>query len=220
MHNEDEKLAALADKLLGERGDLPPGENSASQSGIKIKANRGNINFGTQLNIGTQRESHDLVPAQRQALYDLGLKCVELGADSKEIWRRVFAELGVKQIDNITAEQFQQARGVLQTHLDQLLEEDDKRRLIGKILRTATEKDAKAELNNYCDITFGRTHLNNLKRADLQRVLEFIQGFQVKPVVVAPVQPERLELREFLMVYRLNAFWLFAFGFIVGKLWI
>lgn len=177
----------------------------------------GDIN--NYIHVGGKAE-RALVPAQKQELYELGLKCVELGADSKEIWRRVFAELGVKQIGDITAEQFQQARSVLQARLDQLQDEDDKRRLIGKILRMATEKDAKAELNNYCDLTFGRTHLNNLKRADLQRVLEYIQGFQVKAAVMTPAQPERLDLREFLLVYRSNAFWLFAFGFIVGKFWI
>lgn len=210
----------------------PREEQSSQKPAIRIKANSGNINFGTQLNIGTQRETRDLVPAQRQALYDLGLKCVELGADSKEIWRRVFAELGVKQIDDIAADQFQQARSVLQARLDQLMDEDDKRRLIGKILRAATEKDAKAELNNYCDLTFGRTHLNNLKRTDLQRALEFIQGFRVQPlaveqpaqVVVQPPEPstaqsERMPLRDFLITHRMNAAGLFIFGFFVGKFW-
>lgn len=177
-------------------------------------------NYGVQINVGEKAEPRALVPAQNQELYGLSLRCVELGADSKEIWRRVFAELGVKQIDEITAEQFQQARGVLQARLDQLQEEDDKRRLIGKILRATTEKDAKAELNNYCDLTFGRTHLNSLKRADLQRVLEFIQGFQIKPVATPhPIQPERLALREFLITYKMNAAGLFMFGLIVGKFW-
>ncbi|MCY1296967.1 hypothetical protein D9M70_463850 [compost metagenome] len=179
-------------------------------------------NYGIQINVAGKAEVRGLVPAQKQELYELGLKCVELGADLKEIWRRVFAELSVKQIDEIAADQFQQARNVLQARLDQLMDEDDKRRLIGKILRAATEKDARAELNNYCDLTFGRTHLNNLKRADLQRVLEFIQGFQVKPLPAArpaPVQPEPMPLREFLITHRMNAAGLFLFGFIVGKFW-
>ncbi|MNJ35133.1 flagella biosynthesis regulator [compost metagenome] len=220
MHREEERLAKLADKVVEGLSSQPLDEQPAPKPGIKIKGNSGSINFGTQLNIGTRHEPRDLVPAQRQALYDLSLKCVELGADSKEIWRRVFAELGVKQIDDITAEQFQQARGVLQARLDQLQDEDNKRRLIGKILRAAIEKDAQAELNNFCDLTFGRTHLNSLQRADLQRTLEFIQGFEVKPALSVPTQPVRLELREFLLAYRSNAFWLFAFGFIVGKFWI
>jgi hypothetical protein len=181
-------------------------------------------NYGIQINVAGKSEQRGLVPAQKQELYELGLKCVELGADSKEIWRRVFAELSVKQIGDITSDQFQQARNVLQARLDQLMDEDDKRRLIGKILRAATEKDAKAELNNYCDLTFGRTHLNHLKRADLQRVLEFVQGFEVKPLAApqpapAPIHSERLALREFLITYKSNAFWLFIFGVIVDRFW-
>lgn len=184
-------------------------------------------NYDVQINVASKVEVKALVPAQKQELYDLGLKCVELGADSKEIWRRVFAELGVKQIGDIASNQFPQARHVLQARLDQLVDEDDKRRLIGKILRAATEKDAKAELSNFCDLTFGRTHLNSLKRAELQRVLEFIQGFQVKPLAIELAPGEklvsmpatRLPLREFLITYRVNAFWLFMFGIIVDRFW-
>lgn len=189
---------------------------------IKIKGNNGSINFGTQLNIDTRNEPRDLVPAQRQALYDLSLKCVELGGDSKEIWRRVFAELGVKQIDDITVEQFSQARRVLQARLDQFQDEDDKRRLIGKILRAAAEKGAKAELNNFCDVTFGRTHLNSLLRVDLQRALEFIQGFQIESMAAVSTEhelPKVLPLRDFLIIHRINAAGLFVSGIIVGGVW-
>lgn len=185
-------------------------------------------NYGVQIHVRGRMQARALVPAQKQELYELGLKCVELGVSSKEVWRQVFAELSVKQIDNITAEQFQQARSVLQARLDQLLDEDDKRRLIGKILRATTEKDAKAELSNYCDLTFGRTLLSNLKRVELQLVLEFIQGFQVKPLRGEPPTPTgelasgpltKLPLREFLITYRVNAFWLFMAGIIVDRFW-
>lgn len=179
-------------------------------------------NYGVKINVVGREEARCLVPAQKQELYELGLKCVELGADSKEIWRRVFAELSVKQIGDITAAQFQEARNVLQARLSQLADEDDKRRLVGKILRSATEKDAKAELNNFCDLTFGRTHLNNLHRADLQRALEFIQGFQIKFLAAAPsesVSHQRMPLREFLIIHRMNAVGVFVFGVIVGKVW-
>lgn len=183
-------------------------------------------NYGVQINIAGKSEVHRLVPAQKQELYDLGLRCVELGADSKDIWRRVFAELSVKQIDEIAASQFQAARHVLQARLNQLLDEENKRRLVGKILRAATEKDAKAELNNYCDLAFGRTHLNNLERADLQRVLEFIQGFQVRPLQADQVGIQadaavtsKLPLSEFLITHKANAFWLVMFGIIVDRLW-
>lgn len=183
-------------------------------------------NYGIQISVASKLESRGLVPAQKQGLYELGLKCVELGADSKDIWRRVFAELSVKQIDEITASQFQDARDVLQARLDMLVDEENKRRLVGKILRAATEKDAKAELSNFCELAFGRTHLNNFQRADLQLVLEFIQGFQVRPLPAdkSGIQPDstmtsQLPLREFFITYKANAFWLFMSGIIVSRLW-
>ncbi|WP_256815379.1 MULTISPECIES: hypothetical protein [Pseudomonas] len=173
-------------------------------------------NYDVQINMAGKPEFRALVPAQKKELYDLGVRCSELGADSKDIWRAVFAELGIKQIGDITAEQFQQARNVLQVRLNNLQEEEDKRRLVGKILRATTEKDAKAELNNFCDVTFGRTHLNKLKRAELQRVLEFIQEFQIKPLS-GGAKP--MPLREFLLAHRVHATGLFVFGVIVGKFW-
>lgn len=175
-------------------------------------------NYDVQINMAGKAEFRALVPAQKKELYDLGVRCSELGADSKDIWRAVFAELGIKQIGDITAEQFQQARNVLQVRLDNLQEEEDKRRLVGKILRVTTEKDAKAELNNFCDVTFGRTHLNKLKRAELQRVLEFIQGFQIKPLPGAGAAMP-MPLREFLLTHRMHATGLFVFGVFVGKFW-
>lgn len=185
----DDKLAKLADMVREEVSSIPRDGSDAAQQGVRIKGNSGNINFGTQLTIGERSESRKLVPAQRQELYDLGVKCEEFGAESKPLWRRVFAQLGVNRIDDITTEQFLQARGVLQASLDQLQEEADKRRLIGKILRTTDEKAAKAELNNFCELTFGRTQLNGLKRTELPRVLEFIQRFEVKPQVTPAPQP-------------------------------
>ncbi|POF99424.1 hypothetical protein BGP82_29095 [Pseudomonas putida] len=178
-------------------------------------------NYDVQINMAGRAEFRPLVPAQKKELYDLGIRCTELGADSKDIWRAVFAELGVKQIGDIATEHFQRARSVLQCRLDALLEEEDKRRLVGKVLRMATEKDAGAELNDFCDVTFGRTRLNKLKRAELQRVLEFIQGFQVAPLSIDPTMatPQRMPLRDFLLIHRAHAAGLFVFGFIVGKFW-
>lgn len=186
-------------------------------------------NFDVQVHLPSRIEEKGLVPAQRAELHELRALCEELGDDPRDVWRRVHAQLGVKSLSNIRADQFPMARDVIQARLEQLREEADKRRLIGKVLRAATEKDAKAELNNFCDVTFGRTHLSNLKRTELQRVLEFIQGFEVltpRPVATPePVtqqvvsKPERLALREFLITYKANAFWLFMFGIIVDRFW-
>ncbi|MFV2950168.1 hypothetical protein [Pseudomonas japonica] len=176
-------------------------------------------NYGIQLNVSSRADTRCLVPAQKQQLYELGQRCVELGADSKEIWRRVFAELGVKQIGDIQADQFAQARDVLQKRLDQLVDEDDKRVLVGKILRLATEKDARVELRNFCDIRFGRTHLNNLQRTELQRALEFMQRLQFKPLTdsSSPDPTRPLPFKEFLIVHKWNACKLVIGGILIGK---
>lgn len=187
----------------------------------------GNIsNYDVNIGVHEKAESRGLVSAQRKELHELRSKCEELGDDPRDVWRSVHAQLGVTSISEISTEQFAAARAVLEARLAFLLEDADKRRLVGKVLRATTEKDAKSELNNFCELSFGRIHLNSLSRVDLQRVLEFIQGFQVKPLqvehAVTPsdsIPAPRLPIRDFLITYRVNAFWLFMFGIIVDRFW-
>jgi hypothetical protein len=182
----------------------------------------GHISLGCpHANPQDEQANRPLVPAQRNALYELGLKCSELGADSKEIWRKVFAELGVTQIADITAGQFPQARSVLQRRLDQLQDEADKRRLTGKILRLADEKAARAEMNNYCELTFGRTQLATLQRPQLQRVLDHLQRLQPqshtnRPQAAPAGKGSTLEM--LLTRYPLYLWGMFAAGMLVGKI--
>ncbi|MCV0073265.1 hypothetical protein KUC74_20030 [Pseudomonas aeruginosa] len=183
----------------------------------------GNINnYGIQINLTDKAEERGLVPAQRKELHELRAKCEELGDDPRDVWRRVHAQLGVKSISEIASDQFPEARDVLRARLEQLQDETDKRRLVGKVLRAASEKDASQEVNNFCELTFGRTQLTQLKRAELQKVLEYILQFEAKslPPQQIDTPPQRLPLREFLITYKANAFWLFVFGIIVDRFWI
>lgn len=165
-------------------------------------------------------ESRSLVTAQRKELHELRAKCEELGDDPRDVWRTVHAQLGVTTISEITAEQFVDARNVMKTRLEFLQEEADKRRLVGKVLRVVAEKDAKAEMNNFCELSFGRTQLKNLRKSQLQKTLEFVQRFQ-------PVrQPEAkgntssvITLREFLVLHKQSAAALFCLGVLVGGIW-
>lgn len=186
------------------------------------QATSGDIhNYGIQINLADKAEERGLVPAQRKELHELRAKCEDLGDDPRDVWRRVHAQLGVKSISEISADQFPEARDVLRARLEQLQEETDKRRLVGKVLRAVSEKDASHEVNNFCELTFGRTQLNQLKRAELQKVLEFILQFEARPVP-APLQVEaapKLDLRGFLITYRWNAAGLFLFGVLVGRFW-
>lgn len=174
-------------------------------------------NYGISINLADKTETRGLVSAQRKELHELRAKCEELGDDPRDVWRTVHAQLAVSSISEITAEQFVDARNVMQTRLERLQEEADKRRLVGKVLRAVAEKDAKTEMNTFCELNFGRTQLNNLQKPQLQKTLEFVLGF--KPdVQTVPLAPEisSLTFKEFLMLNRQNAAGLFCLGLLIG----
>lgn len=176
-----------------------------------------------EINVGAKSDERALLPAQRKELHQLRAKCEELGDDPRDVWREVHTQLSVTSLDEVTATQFVQARCVIQARLERLQEEADRKRLISKILRAADEKDGRHALNNFCELAFGRTQLNLLNRAELPKALEFILQFEAKPATPpqnAVALPERLALREFLITYKANAFWLFIFGMVVDRFWI
>lgn len=182
-------------------------------------------NVDIKIHVPRTPEEKGLVPAQRSELHGLRARCEELGADPRDVWRAVHAHLAVKSIDQIRADQFDLAKQVMTGFLEKLMDDADRARLVGKILRLGIEKDALGELNNFCDLTFGRTILKDFKRADLQQVLAFIQEFNVRPLQENQTAPQpallltpRLSLRDFLIIYKLNAFGLVALGATVGLL--
>ncbi|APC14548.1 hypothetical protein BLL42_01910 [Pseudomonas frederiksbergensis] len=193
------------------------------QGGVGQVAEGDINNYGININLPDKPEFRGLVTAQRKELHELRAKCEELGDDPRDVWRRVHAQLGVCSISEITAEQFHEARTVISGRLEQLQEEADKRRLMGKILRSTAEKDARQEMLNFCDLSFGRTQLSHLKRNELQRVLEFVQQVEINPQPAAEIPQvqtaEPLQLREFLLMYKTNAAGLFLFGIFVGRFW-
>ncbi|MBP5951329.1 hypothetical protein [Pseudomonas sp. P42] len=185
------------------------------------QAAEGDINnYGISINLTDKGESRGLVSAQRKELHEMRAKCEELGDDPRDIWRNVHAQLGVTTISEITAEQFVEARNVMKARLEFLQEEADKRRLVGKVLRAVAEKDAKAEMTNFCELSFGRTQLKNLQKAQLQRTLEFVQNFQPTTQQDAPqIVPGEVSIRDFLFMHKQTAAVLFCFGVLVGGIW-
>lgn len=176
-------------------------------------------NYGVNISLVDKTESRLLVFAQRKELHELRAKCEELGDDPRDVWRRVHAQLGVTSISEITAEQFVDARNVMQTRLESLQEDADKRRLVGKVLRAVAEKDAKAEMNNFCELTFGRTQLTNLQKPQLQKTLEFVQSFVPEQQKIMPAHEVRkLAFKDFLMLHRESSVGLFLLGMLVGGL--
>ena len=221
MSEKDEKFDKFSSSLIESLNELPPAEASTPNAQIKVRGHSANINFGTQLNFPEKPIPRSLLPAQRKELHELRARCEELGDDPREAWRSVHVHLAVSSIDEICAQDFQEARSVLQSRIEQLQEVSDKRRLIGKILQLAAEKDAKVEMNNFCDVTFGRTQLTQFKRFELQQVLGFIQDFQTSPSAPSPEPPPQvsLPLRDFLLAYKWNSLGLFVIGILVGRFW-
>lgn len=70
MQSGDDGLAQLAEKLHGIRENLPGADGETPNvpaSDIRIKRNSGNVNFGTQVNIGAPSYRSRL-PSQRRSL--------------------------------------------------------------------------------------------------------------------------------------------------------
>lgn len=177
-------------------------------------------NYGVNIHLVDKTESRGLVSAQRKELHQLRAMCEELGDDPRDVWRTVHAQLAVTSISEITAEQFIDARKVMQIRLERLQEEADKRRLVGKVLRAVAEKDAKDEMNNFCELSFGRTQLKNLQKSQLQQTLEFVQHFQpMRQQEALPITRREISIKEFLVMHKQNAAALFCFGVLVGGIW-
>lgn len=174
-------------------------------------------NFGVSISLAGKAETRGLVSAQRNELHALRAKCEELGDDPRDVWRRVHAQLGVTTISEITSEQFVDARNVIQARLEHLQEEADKRRLVGKVLRAVAEKDAKAEMNNFCELSFGRTQLSNLQKPQLQKTLEFIQRFESTTQPIRS-EPGAVTLKDFIVLHRQNVAVVFIFGVLIGAI--
>lgn len=174
-------------------------------------------NYGVNVSLVERTETRVLVSAQRQELHELRAKCEELGDDPRDVWRAVHAQLGVTTISEITTERFIEARDAIQARLESLQEEADKRRLVGKVLRAVAEKDAKVELNNFCELNFGRTQLKGLQKVQLQKALEFVQSFtpglRERPT---PCGTASLTLKGLLTLHTEIAVGIFVFGVFVG----
>lgn len=183
------------------------------------QAAEGDINnFGINISLAdaNKAESRGLVTAQRKELHELRAKCEELGDDPRDVWRMVHAHLGVTSIHEISADQFTDAREVMRQRFERLKEEADKRRLVGKVLRAVAEKDAKAEVSTFCDLSFGRTQLINLEKIQLQKTLEYV--LQFKPTVQPAVEPAGLAFQAFLMLHKKNAAVVFLLGILIGSI--
>lgn len=191
------------------------------QGGVGQVAEGDINNFGLSINLTDKPEFRGLVTAQRKELHELRAKCEELGEDPRDMWRMVHAQLGVTTISEIASDQFPLARSTIQGRLKQLQDGTDKRRLVGKITRAVAEEDIGEEVDNFCELNFGRTELEHLDKPQLQKTLEFVlmqktekQGLTTKPQAV------ETSIVDFLLVNKKSAVTVFLFGILIGSIWL
>lgn len=165
-------------------------------------------------------ERQGLVSAQRQELHELCAKCEELGAAPKESWRRVRAQLGVSDIREISAEQFPLVRTAIQMRLEQLQEEADKRRIVGKIIEVMNEKYCCHVVDDFCELNFGRTKLEHLGKLQLLNTLEFVLQYQSATQYPRLLTESRTtSLFDFIHANKKSAAAMFVLGILFGGSW-
>ncbi|MDH0290603.1 hypothetical protein N7414_15875 [Pseudomonas sp. GD04087] len=191
MQSEDDRLAKLAEKLHGVRDNLPsatPEEHSAAQPDVRVKNNSGNVNFGTQFNIGNTLSSEPIAFSQRRNLNDRVKEIAEgYGLDPRVIWREVIhTRFGVSSVGEISKAQFIEAAQALDVYealvkaqLAESKEQSHVKRLVAEALQLAHSADVYQAMTRFCSREFGETALNNLNPDQLKQVLKFLDGATV-----------------------------------------
>lgn len=127
------------------------------------------------INIATptiEKDTRPLVPAQRKQLHQLILTVAKAGnEEGYEVWQRVHAEIGVKNVDEITVSQYQPALSYLQAQMDFYREQSQKNELVSALLKISANNDSYQKLLDYCRKKFGSSRLKTLKRTELQQAL-------------------------------------------------
>ncbi|MGX9692943.1 hypothetical protein ACTJNK_21605 [Achromobacter anxifer] len=135
-----------------------------------------NFNFGSVS--GNHDDGGSMVPAQRKALHQMVRTITdEFDDEAWDVWRIVHAKLGVTTVHELTRSQFQAAEAVLKDHLQQRREESLMRGLVAKVLRVASEKDNRSEVELFCSRNFGTSQLKLLTREQLQAALGFVHDW-------------------------------------------
>ncbi|CAB3834787.1 hypothetical protein LMG26858_00880 [Achromobacter anxifer] len=143
-----------------------------------------NFNFGSVS--GSQDDGGSLVPAQRKALHQMVRTITdEFDDEAWDVWRIVHAKLGVTTVHELTRNQFQVAEAVLKDHLQQRREESLMRGLVAKVLRVASEKDNRPEVELFCSRNFGTSQLKLLTTDQLKVTLGFAHDWS-PPKAAAP----------------------------------
>ncbi|MDF3845756.1 hypothetical protein P3W55_28955 [Pseudomonas citronellolis] len=186
MQNGDDGLAKLAEKLHGIRDNLPrtDGETpSMPASDIRVKRNSGNVNFGTQVNIGSSIAPEPIALSQRRSLNGRVEEIAGVfGVDPRAIWREVLhTRFGIGNVGELTKAQYVEATQALDAYEAQLKaqaaeskEQNHVKRLVAEALQIANSRGVYHAMARFCSREFGLTVLNDLSPDQLKLVLKFL----------------------------------------------
>ncbi|ELK4791022.1 hypothetical protein [Pseudomonas aeruginosa] len=186
MQSGDDGLAKLAEKLHGIRENLPGADGETPNvpaSDIRIKRNSGNVNFGTQVNIGAPIISEPIALSQRRSLNNKVEEIAGIyGVDPRVIWREVLhTRFGIGNVGELSKAQYVEAVQALDAHEAQLKalaaenrEQSHVKRLVAEVLQLANSRGAYQDMAKFCSREFGLTVLNDLSPDQLKLVLKYL----------------------------------------------
>lgn len=237
MQGGDERYVKLVEMLHETRDGLPPKEDEAPQAGVRVKGNNSNINYGTQLNIGSVVDREPLSPEQLERLKLLVSNISkEFKVDPWTLKQEVLhTRIGVSKIEEIPRSRFTEAETALKAHAEQLHAHYHARRLMAETLEIANDKGVYQDLMRYCSRQFGTTFLNKLSPDQLKAALAFVEGQQSprankaqpdapsgsKPNAVPTNSQKRWdEYKALVMQHPWQFGWTGVAGVIVGKIFL
>lgn len=131
-----------------------------------------------EFNFSQLTDAQPLVPAQRQQLNShIKGAAAALRQEPQQIWRHVHAVLGVESVNDITRDQYQSALQSVDDYLNSTKQSAACQKLVGQILRTATDKGIQEPMENFCLGAFGMDRLKELGREELAQVYAFVEQY-------------------------------------------
>ncbi len=157
------------------------------------------------------------MPAQRHQLNNqIKSAAIALRQEPQQIWRHVHAALGVESIGDITRDQYQAAQQAVEDYLDGAKDYAACQKLVGQILRVATDKGIQADMENFCLGAFGMDRLKELGREELAQVYAFVENHRANDRALKNQQAAHLQDCLQINSVRLVVAAAFLGGFVMG----
>ena len=170
-----------------------------------------------EFNFSQQVDTQPLVPAQRHQLNNqIKSAAAALRQEPQQIWRHVHAALGVESVGDISRDQYQAAQQAVEDYLDSAKEYAACQKLVGQILRVATDKGIQEPMESFCLGAFGMDRLKELGREELAQVYAFVENHAANDK--ASVNKQASTLQDCLQInsVRLVVAAAFLGGFVTG----